>query len=53
MNQKSNIAVYTIDGRLIQMKISNSITEIIDISKQGSGTYFLKINRQTFKILKE
>jgi hypothetical protein len=53
MNQKSNIAVYRMDGKLIQMKISNSISEIIDISNQVSGMYLLKINNQTFKILKE
>ena len=52
MNQKNNIAVYTIDGKLIQIKISNSMTEIIDISQQVSGTYLLIINKQTFRILK-
>lgn len=52
-NQKNAISIYNIDGRLIRKLISNSITETIDLSGQGSGVYLLLINNQPFKILKE
>lgn len=52
-SQKNKIFIYTIDGRLIKKLNSNSLTETIDLSGQASGVYFLFINNQPFKILKE
>jgi hypothetical protein len=52
-NQENRISVYSVDGTLIKTKISNSIIETIDLSGQVSGTYLLKVNDLTFKILKE
>jgi len=53
INQKSKITIHTIDGKLIRKKISNSITETIDLSNQISGTYLLTVNKRTLKIVKE
>jgi ACT domain-containing protein len=47
------IEIYTIDGKLIKQKKSNSIKEMIDISDQISGIYLLLIDKKTFKILKQ
>lgn len=52
-NQENRISVYSVDGILIKTKISNSITEVIDLSDQVSGVYLLFINNQPFKIIKE
>lgn len=52
-NQENRISVYSADGMLIKTKISNSINETVDLSGQGSGVYFLFINNQSFKIIKE
>lgn len=53
VNQKSNIIVYTIDGRLIRKQICNTDNETIDLRDQISGVYLLFVNNQVFKILKE
>jgi hypothetical protein len=53
LSGKTNISVYTIDGRLIFSKTSNNKTEKIDISNHVSGTYLIKVNNQIVKILKE
>lgn len=52
-NQKNNISVHTIDGKLIRSKISNSANEIIDLSNNDAGIYMLQINGQDFKISKK
>jgi hypothetical protein len=52
-NQKSMISVYAANGDLITEKITNSDKDKIDISKQVPGTYFLQINKQSIKIIKE
>ena len=48
----NKISIYTIDGSLIRMKVSNSAIENIDISDLISGAYVLLINNQKFKIVK-
>lgn len=53
INKKNQIAIYSIDGRLIRKQISNSLTENIDLSNQSSGVYVLFINGQPFKLLKD
>lgn len=53
VNQKNNIIVYTIDGRLIRKQICNTDNETIDLRDQISGVYLLFVNNQVFKILKE
>jgi hypothetical protein len=52
-DENTNIAVYTIDGRLIMNKTSKLATDKIDLSNQVSGTYILKVNKQVIKILKK
>lgn len=52
-NQENRISVYSVDGILIKTKLSNSITETIDLSDQVSGMYLLFINNQPVKIIKE
>lgn len=52
-NQRNKISLFTIDGRLIKKKSSNSENESIDICKNPSGFYILHINNQSFKIVKE
>ena len=52
-NQENRISVYSVDGILIKSIISNSTTEIMDLSGHTSGTYLLKVNDLTYKILKE
>jgi hypothetical protein len=52
-NEKSRIAVYSSDGRLILKKFSNSATCEIDFSKQTSGIYLLSVNRQIIRIVKK
>lgn len=50
---KNQIIVQSMDGKLIRKKTGHSATETINISDQGAGTYLLRINKQSFKILKE
>jgi hypothetical protein len=52
-NQQNVIEIYTIDGKLIKQKKSNSVTEMIDISNQISGIYLLLIDNKAFKIIKQ
>ena len=52
-DNKTSIAVYSIDGRLIMSRITKLATEQIDLGNQSPGTYLLKVNKQTLKILKE
>ena len=47
------LEVYSIDGKLIMHRISNSATCEIDMSKQVSGTYLVVVNKQTIRIVKE
>jgi len=49
----NKIAIYTIEGKLVKEKTTNSTTETIDISDQTPGIYIMRINNQTFKICKE
>ena len=52
-NQQNVIEIYTINGKLIKQKKSNSVTEMIDISNQISGIYLLLIDNKAFKIIKQ
>ncbi|KAF0233165.1 MAG: peptidase m36 (fungalysin), partial [Prolixibacteraceae bacterium] len=52
-SKQNVIEIYTIDGKLIKQKKSNSVKEMIDISNQISGTYLLLINKKVFKIIKQ
>ena len=49
----SKIEVYTLDGKLVDRKISDATTDTIDLSRQSRGTYVLVINKQILKIIKE
>jgi hypothetical protein len=53
LSQKSEIAIYAIDGKLVKAKTTSSITEVIDISDQISAMYILIVNKQPFKIWKK
>lgn len=50
--QQNNIEIYSIDGKSIVQRKSNSTFEDIDISRQPNGKYFLFINSKPFKIQK-
>ncbi len=52
-SRKSEIAIYTIEGKLIKEKTTDSATEVIDISDQISSIYILVVNNQAFKIWKK
>ncbi len=52
-NQKSNLAVYSADGKLIMKKSTSNSIEELDISKQVPGIYLLDINNQSVKIIKK
>lgn len=52
-NQTNQIAIYSIDGRLIRNQISNSLAETFDLRDQGAGVYVVLINGQPFKLLKD
>ena len=52
--EDTDIQIYDIVGKLLQSKIVNLQSEIIlDISHLANGMYFLKINNQIVKIIKE
>jgi hypothetical protein len=51
--KKSKIVLYSIDGQLIRTKTSTTGIETMDINDQVPGIYFLEVNKQIFKILKE
>jgi len=53
LNQKSKISVFAANGDLVVEKTTESDKDKIDISKQVPGTYFLQINKQSIKIIKE
>ena len=52
-NQKNDIILQSVDGKLIKKKTSYSANESIDISNQVPGTYLLLIDNQVFKIQKK
>lgn len=52
-NQKTKIEVFTANGKLIMRKITYADEDKINLSKQVTGTYFLVINKQSIKIIKE
>lgn len=51
-NQLNNIEIYSVDGKLLDRKKSNSIIESFDISGQPKGKYLLSVNGKSFKIQK-
>lgn len=53
LSGKTNMEVYSMDGKLILRK-ETTLTEVnIDISSQVSGTYVFVINDQRFKVFKK
>ena len=51
-HQQNKIEIYSAEGKLISQKNSNSTMEMVDISNQLAGMYFLFINNESFKIQK-
>jgi hypothetical protein len=52
-NQKSKIAVFDLDGKLILSKTTEETTEKIDLTNFVPGTYLLIVNEYSIKIIKE
>lgn len=52
INRLNNIQIYSVDGKLIVQKKSNSSIEDVDISSQPNGKYLLFINNVSFNIHK-
>jgi hypothetical protein len=50
--QQNKIEIYSLEGKLISQKNSNSITEVVDITNQMAGIYLLLLNNKTIKIQK-
>lgn len=50
--QLNNIEIYSVDGKLLSRKKSNSSFEKIDISAQPNGKYLLFVNSKPFQIQK-
>ena len=50
---KTEIAVYTLEGKLILKKETSLPDETVDITNQASGTYIFVINEQRLKIYKK
>lgn len=49
---QNKIEIYSIEGKLISQKNSNSIMEVVDISNQFAGIYLMRINNKPIKIQK-
>jgi uncharacterized protein (TIGR02145 family) len=52
-NKKSNLAVYSANGKLIIKKSTSNTVEKLDLSTQVPGIYLLDINNQSIKIIKK
>jgi hypothetical protein len=50
---QNKIEIYSVEGKLISQKNSNSIMEVVDISNQFGGIYLLLINNKPIKIQKQ
>lgn len=51
VNITINLALYTADGKLLWQQQVNAGTKTIDVSRYAKGTYFLKANNTTQKII--
>ena len=51
VNITINLALYTADGKLLWQQQVNAGTKNIDVSRYAKGTYFLKANNTTQKII--
>ncbi len=50
---KSILSIYRIDGTIVLLKQNSTQIESVDISNLTSGLYFLKINNQAIKFIRE
>lgn len=51
VNMPTSLAFYTLDGRLLWQEQVNAGTKTIDVSRYAKGTYFLKTNTTTQKVM--
>ena len=50
INTATNLALYTIDGKLVWLEQVNAGIQNIDVSRYAKGTYLIKIDSKTQKI---
>jgi hypothetical protein len=51
INTSTSLAFYTADGKLLWQEFVNAGTKFIDVSRYAKGTYFLKANNASQKIV--